>query len=264
MIDRKSLDKLCKKRSKTPNILAPKAKPAVTGSKTLAIAQAEIRGIAQSIIEQVAEHRHLAAGPAMVMVLIERCEATKRKLMAGERVRIGYAAKADGKVRLLGGIPDTVGGSEPARADFVVTLSGDWLDTIAEDPERQLKTVALIDHELLHCGAKIAGKFIPPGEVEAEVERLGADHIETRDDFHHEFGDVLIRYYHRDDDDALTWKLRKHDVEEFHGVVDRYGAWDRCLATLVDVLVEDEPTPLLDLPAGRQVGTRRGDSAAAG
>lgn len=245
MIDKTTLTKLTKSRKKTPNILAPPAEPAETG-KRLMVAGAEIRGIAQNIIEAVTEHRHLAAGPAMVLMLIERCEAIKKKMLAGERVVWGTTQKADAKVRLLGGVCDRVGGSEAARPDFVITLNGDWLDLIADDAERQLKTAALIDHELLHCGAKIAGRFVPPAVVDDEVERLGADHIETRDDFHNEQGDVLVRYYHRDDDDALTWKLRKHDVEEFHGVVNRYGAWDRCLATLVDVLIQDEPTPLLD------------------
>lgn len=221
----------------------------------MAVAGADIRSIAQNIIERVDEHRHLVAGPAMVMVLIERCEAIKKKMLAGEKVPWGKAQKADAKVRLLGGVGDDVGGSEPARPDFVITLSGDWLDLIAGQPESQLMTVALIDHELLHCGVKVAGKFVDPAAVDAEIEHLGTDHIETCADITDGNGAVLVRYYHRDDNDALTWTMRKHDVEEFHGVVNRYGPWDRCLAKLVDVLVDDELTPLLD---GKQTSQAAG------
>ena len=40
-----------------------------------------------------------------------------------------------------------------------------------------------------------------------------------------------------------VWKMRRHDLEEFHGVVARWGAWDRAVGRLVDVLVEREKLP---------------------
>ena len=49
-------------------------------------------------------------------------------------------------------------------------------------------------------------------------------------------GAVLVRYYHRDDAKRLKWVIRKHDIEEFSGVVERHGPWRRDLLRLVDVL----------------------------
>jgi hypothetical protein len=184
-------------------------------------------------------------------------------------VSIGKAAKARTLDRLLSSVkildePDA-GGAEQAhyeRADFIIRLNGDWLHAVgwpagrngkkAEPGTRNPEDLALaqIDHELCHCGAKIAGEFVKPADLAGFVEGLGDDHIETCQDVKRDKA-VLVRYYWRGESGGYAWVLRKHDVEEFHGVIERHGAWDSQLMRLVDVLVEREDLPLLREAAGK-------------
>ena len=259
MLDDKTLKRLTKPLKETPNILALDLQPARTGSKRLAIATAEVRSIAQNLIDTVDGHAHLKTHDAVILMLIERSEATANKLDAGERVSIGKASRASGEMRLLAAVGGG-DGTEPDRPNFRISLSGDWIDRLSADPDRERKITALIDHELSHCSAKVAGSFVSRAELGTFLINLSAHrtHIETCDAVQDDVGKILVRYWATDPQGRLMWKMKKHEVEEFHGVIRRHGAWDGGLSTLVDVLVEHEGPGLFEA-AGR-----RGDSAAAG
>jgi len=237
----------------TPNIIAPAVPPTETGNETIGPACLELRQIAQGLIDVVREHRHLQ--DARILLLVVEKPAMEKKLAEGKQVSIGKAAKARTLDRLLSSVKtlddwrlddDGVEQAHYERADFIIQLNGDWLEAIGWPLTDGSEDIALaqIDHELCHCGAKIAGEFIKPAELAERVEALGDDHIETCEDVVRD-GAILVRYYWRGESGAYKWATRKHDVEEFHGVVERHGAWDSQLTKLVDVLVEREDLPLL-------------------
>jgi len=241
----------CRAEGETPNIIAPGAPPTETGSELVGVARVELRAMAQRCIDHVREHRHLQ--DARVLLLVIEKPSTAKNLEAGKRVSIGKAAKARSLDRLLSSVKiaaepdgDGVEREKHEHADFVVRLSGDWLSAIGWplEPGSDKLALALIDHEPCHCGAKIAGEFVKPAELAARVEELGDDHVETCEDVKRD-GDVLVRYYSRTEAGSYRWVVRKHDVEEFQGVIERHGAWDRQLRRMVDVLVEREDLPLL-------------------
>lgn len=74
--------------------------------------------------------------------------------------------------------------------DFIITLDSVFLNTA--DPAQ---ICALIEHELYHCSIKKDDIGMP------KLDRWG----------------------------GATWEMRPHDVEEFTGVVGRYGAWKQAL-----------------------------------
>ena len=240
MLTDEELKKLCKKRAATPNVLGPEVPPWSDGKKTLAVAAESLRAIAQNCIEQIHEHRHLKT--ARILLLVEASEAAAKKLDQGERIVAGKAGKATPRDKLLSGQ------GQKERADFVVKLSGTYLERVAEEHPDQTDrmTAALIDHELLHCGAKIAGKFVDPEELELFVQNRGDDWLETCRDVEDEEGKILVRFYARDKEGSFVWKMRRHDVEEFEGVAARHGAWDRHLGRLIDELEKDEGKTLFD------------------
>jgi len=235
--------KLTNRRKQTPNILAIDSPGCDDGKKQLYVAGPMLRSIAQNIIDNIPEHRHLKQ--ANILLLIRYADATAKKLKDGERVVIGRAAKASPRDKLLAAI----GVKTENQPDFVVWLSGDYLDGIGAtdkgectDNEEALKTVvALIDHELLHCGAKIAGAFVKDGLLDGYVQELDKLHIETCTDVASPDGAILVRFYSMKDN-KYTFMMRKHDIEEFHGVAGRHGPWDRQLGRLIDVLNETEKT----------------------
>ncbi len=232
----------------TPNVLALDGADYDDGKRSLAVAPAEMRRTAQQIIDATDEHRHLKMGGACILLMVERAAGVAGKLTAGERVSIGKAWKARPRDKVLAGLA----GKDAARVDFLIKLSGDWLALVAEaeGAEGALgKLAALIDHELCHCGAKVAGEFLEPEKVPERRRALGEDLIEVRDDFRDAEHRCLIRYYARTKDGELTWKLRKHDVEEFHGVIARRGAWCTPLSKLVDVLHSGPAEPLFETAA---------------
>jgi len=261
-------------RADTPNILAPAVPPTETGTETIGPACLELRQMAQGLIDEVREHRHLQDARLLLLV-VEKPSAAKA-LEEGKRKSIGKAAKARSLDRLLSSVRiiDEANAPGPSRAhyeraDFIIRLNGDWLAAIGwpaglgpprgagksrnvepgtRNPEDL--ALALIDHELCHCGAKIAGEFVKPADLAERVEALGDDHIETCEDVVRD-GAILVRYYWRGESGAYKWATRKHDVEEFHGVVERHGAWGSKLTKLVDVLVEREDLPLLREAAGK-------------
>lgn len=244
MLDTAMLSKLKTSGKKMPNILTPDTPGIDEDGNRLFVAPRIICSWAQNIISEIAEHRHLKK--AQVLVLIKVAPSVAKKLQKGERVQIGKAAKPSPTGKLLSMI-----GKGAEAADFVIILSGDWLqgigifndafDVCAKDLATVGKAMALIDHELLHCGAVIAGEFTEPAKIKSFVEELGDHHIETCEDVTDDEGRQLIRYYKTDGKNDFTWKMRKHDVEEFEGVVYRFGTWDRQLGRLVDVIKKSKP-----------------------
>ncbi len=90
----------------------------------------------------------------------------REKMKTRDRIVLGKASKADGKLSFFAGF------------DFVVEIN--WQEWLRLTDHQKL---ALIDHELSHCGREDDG-------------RGGAD-----------------------------WVLISHDVEEFSGIVRRWGLW---------------------------------------
>lgn len=84
---------------------------------------------------------------------------------------------------------------------FVITLDAVWLSTA-----RPEQICALVEHELHHAFYKVD-----------------------------EFGQPML-----DDEDGYRWTIRPHDVEEFVGVVERYGAWNEDLERM-KVAMSNEP-----------------------
>lgn len=200
--------------------------------------------LCQSVIDRVDEHRHLRS--YRVLLLVKDAPADEKKLDKGDRVIAGKAAKNNAAAKML----SRRFSKEPAQ--FLVWLSDVWLkrhgilkldkgiDTLqTEDPEAVKRATALIDHELLHCGAKIVGKFVDPKKVDDYVKELDTLHIETRSDVTDQDGKVLVRYYKT----PFEWCMRHHDIEEFRGILKRHGDWALKLKDLVDVL-ETEKEPL--------------------
>jgi len=230
----------------TVNIAAPAVLSVTHGTRRLGVAPPEVRAIAQHLIDTVEEHKHLRLGEARVLVLIEQNDGTADKLRAGERVSVAKAARAPALVRLMFGRGEA---EAPRRPDFTITVQAAYLAMIEDADDRETRLAALIDHELCHCGCKVGGRFVDPGDLEAAVEAMGEDHIETCPEVTDEEGAVLVRSIARKDG-GIVWKMRRHDIEEFHGIAERHGAWDRDLVKLVDVLVVEDETPLFETAAG--------------
>lgn len=245
----KDKNNLLKLRRETKNILNLETPGYSDDKKQLRVADNRLASYAQNLIDEIAEHRHLRT--AKILLLVEHSDSTKKKLDRGEVICLGKASKANLKDKLLTAI---VG--KNCQADFFIKLSGNWMDMIQEaDAAEDLgagekadeRILALIDHELCHCSAKIAGEFIEPEEVEVYVKDLGDNHIETCRDVTDKDGKLLVRYYAKDKSGKLTFKMRKHDIEEFHGVVARHGQWSHALGRLIDVLVDSQKDqPLLN------------------
>lgn len=208
---------LCERRPDTPNVWALEREPRGRGKRSLAVADEDTRSTVQNIIDAVDDHKMLRE--ARIVVLTSR----------------GHVADADG--HLLGG---KAGRSSlgldvlAAGADFVIALNADVIDQASP-----LGRCALIDHELSHCAATIAGRHVGPRQLARFVAGLGKRHIETCDDITDKKGRPLVRYWKTDSEGRLVWRIRKHDVEGFVDVMGRWGAWHEEARRLTDVL---EPT----------------------
>jgi len=246
------LKKMLKTRTKTPNVLTPAGLPAWRdGEKSLFLAGDAPRACAQNLIDALDAHKHLREAKLLVLFRMGI------KANADGLVELGKASKATPYLKLLAGEPD-----------FILTLNGEaWAAATERNDHRLL--VALVDHELTHCGATVAGKFIADGkELLDFVKCLGGDHVETCDDVRDNKGRVLVRYLKRrgeikpalagkpavagkpgDDDYAeqpFAWRIRKHDIQDFCDVVERWGAWTEIHKRIIDVMEKAEPqTPLL-------------------
>jgi hypothetical protein len=99
---------------------------------------------------------------------------------------------------------------ELAPYDFVILLRRSfWLDTLVTDEQRR----ALLDHELCHAAVKL-DKFFDP---------------------------VL------DTNDRKVYRVRKHDIEEFGCIVERYGCYKRDLERFAASLRRGAQQPTLDI-----------------
>ena len=232
------LKKLLQKRKVTKNILMPDIRAYDDGKQQLFIAGPDLCSLAQNIIDETVEHKHLKL--AKILLLVRTTEKKKPDR------RIGYAAKAKLREKFL----SRYGNSVIDAIDFVIWLDGDWLaetggavnrghDIKADNPEGIRKVIGLLDHELLHCGAQIAGEYVTKQELDQYVSDLGMRHIETiADERCFEQDEILVRYYCVNKEGKLFWKIRKHDIEEFGGVIKRNGKWNDRIGPVVDVLIE--------------------------
>ncbi len=235
-MDDKLFTKFTKARKQTKNILALDTPGWSDDKVAIVVAGDEIRAMAQNIVECVDEHKHLRA--ARILILVVHAGAVKKKLEAGEWVSIGKAGKANPRDRVLARLA-----GEKIEMDFVITLAGDWLDTLNLMTEEGLKSLAgLLDHELCHCGAKMAGEFVHIDSVDGYIEEIGKDRFsETCMDVKNDDDEVLVRYYHTKNGN-YQFLMRKHEIEEFSGVASRHGAHTRQLGRLIDVLVKSDET----------------------
>jgi hypothetical protein len=170
-------------------------------------------------------------------------------MKAGEVVTLGTASKPS----QVGILLSRIGGKKPQGIDFVITLSGDWLKAVgamdddfavkADDMTAISQALGLIDHELMHCSAEIAGQYISDADRPLFLKDIGDRHIETCKDVKcPDTGDPLVRYYTIDKEKKFKYKMRRHDIEEFFGVIDRWGNRNRQMGKLIDVLKKNEKT----------------------
>ena len=230
----KLFEKFTKPRKKTTNILALNTPGWSDDKVEIVVAGEEIRAMGQNIIDCVGEHKHLKA--ARILILVVHADSVRKKLEAGEWVSIGKAGKAKPRDKVLARLA-----GDKVEMDFCITLCGDWLDTLNLMIEEGQKSLAgLLDHELCHCGAKMAGEYVHIDSVDGYIDEIGKDrYAETRHDVKNADGEVLVRYYHTKDGD-YQFCMKKHEIEEFTGVAKRHGPHTPQLGRLVDVLVDSK------------------------
>lgn len=234
MIDDKTIKKLLKPRPKTPNIITVELAGWSEGERSLFGAPEQVRGLAQGVISEFDDHAHLRE--AHLLLLMQ----TGLKPNADNLIELGKARKMSGLSKSL-----FRRAGEEIAPDFTITLNGDQWGELEE-----WQQLGLLDHELMHCAATIAGKYVPGSKLTAFVKALGKDHLETCDGVTDEHGRVLVRFRKRKGDvkpgdpgyfdQPLQWRVRKHDVEEFVNVFERWGRWTPNLARMVDVMEEPD------------------------
>ncbi len=246
-MDEKLYEGVIAERKKTPNILSPSAAQFSDGKQTIAVANGHLRGFAQGLIDNVDNHRHLKQ--AQILLLVKTMASTAKKIERGEVFTAGQASKTSPMTKML----SCIGSAPKHQADFVVWISGDWMDAIGitekggaeivvTTDELTAKAIALIDHELMHCAAKIAGEYIDPDVLHSFREGLGDRHIETCPEIVNDKDHVLVRYEFCNTEGKPEFKIRKHDIEEFNDIIARHGAWDAKIEKMVDVMIEHQPT----------------------
>ena len=257
-MDDKRLSKLMRTRELTPNVPPFERQVYNDGKRAVAPATQELRSLAQNIIDETHEHRHLRS--AKVLLLVESSESIAKRLAKGERITAGKAFRSSPIQRVLASsLASEAERRSPRKLkseaeqkmdaplpgfDFIVKLSGDWLTRagyFAGEESGIRKALALIDHELSHCAVKIAGEFVDRGRLAGMVKDLGEFHLETCDDIKDDKNRILVRYQVCDVTSGkkqYAWKLQMHDLEEFCGVAQRWGAWYRELGRLTDILVQ--------------------------
>jgi hypothetical protein len=213
------------------------------GSKRLFVAPDPICDWTQNLINHIDEHAHLKE--AVVLVLIRVDPGDKKKMDKGELIVAGKAAMASAKMKLL-----IASDKDVAAVNFTITLSAHWLlsiglmdeefGVIAEDLATIALAMGLIDHELLHCGAKVIGQFIKLSLQAEFIKGEGGRVIEVCKDIVNDDGDELVRYYEIKDK-KFIWKMRPHDIQEFNGIAARWGARSRQLGRLVDEIKKSDP-----------------------
>lgn len=98
--------------------------------------------------------------------------------------------------------------------DFVLTFGADWAETASD-----IKFCAVAEHELLHCAQAIDGFGMPKFKS----------------------------------DGRPSYAIKGHDVEEFVGVVRRYGAVDPMVREMVEAAKFAPQVPMIDI--ARSCGT---------
>ncbi len=248
MINQMTFVKLRQGRGETPNVLAAahlQGRVIRDGENSLSLARTQVREWVQNLIDEFDEHAHLRE--AKLLVLFRRGQ----KADADGRTELGRAKKTSRLLRLLAG-SFAAKAEGLIAADFIVTVNADWWDDAADEDR-----LALLDHELTHCAATIAGRFVPAAKLEGFIKAVGRDHIETVDERTDEKGRSLVRYRRRRGEkkpgargyrrQPLAWRIRKHDVETFVSVLARWGGSTSMHRPLLDVLdPAEETTPLLD------------------
>ncbi len=123
-----------------------------------------------------------------------------------------WKADVDGRVTLGKCKRATDLDRELAPYDFVILLRREFFeDANVTDVQRQ----ALIDHELCHAAIAL------DDEGEPQIDERGRQ----------------------------VYRLRKHDLEEFSVIAERYGTWKRDLEMFAAALERSRRAPLLtDLP----------------
>jgi len=93
--------------------------------------------------------------------------------------------------------------------DFLILLNEEFWSSEEVDRSQRM---ALLDHELTHCQVKLDKQGEPV----------------------------------RDAAGRPVWRIRRHDVEEFHDVARRWGLWTSTLEKLAGALAEKAQLPLLN------------------
>lgn len=245
MLELAKITKLSKPCRDMANIIQPDVIGIDDKGKRLFVAPERICWWAQNIISQISDHRHLKG--SKILLLIKVNPLLDKKMRAGEVVVLGQASKPS----QVGILLSRIGGKKPQGIDFVITLSGDWLRAAgvfdddfavkADDMTAISQAMGIIDHELMHCSAEIAGQYISDAARPLFLKDIGSRHIETCEDVKcPDTGDPLVRYYTLDKEKKFKYKMRRHDIEEFFGIIDRWGNRNRHMAKLIDVLKRNE------------------------
>jgi hypothetical protein len=201
-------------------------------------AESRVREMAQNLIDDVHEHRHLRKLAVLVLMDRKNEDPGKANPSLGKHITLGKAGKVS-KVQHACG----------TMAHFVLTINGDWFATATTGQK-----LALIDHELSHCGVKLSRQLVDVEHV-AELE-----HMARNDEGH---GDIYVATlsYSAQQSVLVTWdvskgvvqpEVRKHDLEEFRGVVERWGLWKSDVKAFGETIAE---LPLF-AAAGGEAGER--------
>jgi hypothetical protein len=138
--------------------------------------------------------------------LIERDRSDLADVKIAIAWRVGWRADANGLLTLGRCRKRGDLDRELDEFDFIVLLNKEAWQTLDETQKK-----ALIFHELCHAQVVIDADGNPK----------------------------------QDDRDRLVCRIRKHDVEEFRAVTDKFGLWTQDLARLVQANINDAARPLL-------------------
>jgi len=225
MIDEKLFQKLIQQRKKTKNVLNYDVPEYSDGKTTLFMANPDICSMVQNLIDQIPEHRHLKGSNILILV---KTVADQNENAAGCFARVIKAGPKDRFFACL--MRDAKPESAP---DFIIIFSGNALDAegITSDgghacPLLEVdyhKALSIIDHELLHCGAKTVADYASPSEIHDFIKDLGLRYIKTLNEFKRDSDGAVLVVYYVTDNNGYIYNIRKHDVQEFQGVIERHG-----------------------------------------
>lgn len=135
----------------------------------------------------------------------------------------GWRCDVDGKITLGRCRKASSLDREMHEWDFVILLNQEWWqDESVTDIQRD----ALLDHELCHAGVKIDKQTNDPA---------------------------------LDERGRIVYRLRKHDLEEFACIAERYGLWKRDLETFAQAMRRSKQNKLpLEQPKEKPTPQGRG------